>query len=320
MVIIKFPKNPRKVLLKYRKIIILFFIIWALWFFGLGALGGWFLSKGVLEKFPEINQLDRILILAPHIDDEIISSGGLIQEAKKKAEVKIVYMTNGDDSLSAVIKEKKSLKVDPNDFVVLGQQRMEEGKKATTILGLTREDIFFLGYPDKGLYPMLNKFYSQNNPYTSQGTKFNYNPYQETYKSEQLYTGSDLVSDLEEIIRDFSPTIIIVPHPRDKNSDHRATYLFLEKVLSEKKINAKIFAYLVHYSLFPPRNLSSNAFLYPPKKLFSQKGWYSFNLSTEQKVKKIEAINQNVSQHEPRPFYDFLQGFVKRNEIFEEVE
>lgn len=307
---------------RYRRLVIYVSIFWAFWFFGLGTLSGWLLSKSGLEKFPEINSNDRLLILAPHIDDEIISSGGLIQEALRvKAEIKIVYLTNGDDNLFSVIKSDKNLKAQPNDFIVLGEERMAEGKKAVQVLGLKETNLIFLGYPDRGLYYLLNQNYNDNNPYVSQGTKLTYNPYSNTYHNQQSYTGSNVFNDLNSITKDFQPTIIIVPHNRDKNTDHLATYLFQQKVFIDQTNKPRVFAYLIHYSLYPPKKkLIINDFLYPPKKLFSAKGWYSFNLTSEQEKQKLEAIKQFVSQKELGQFYDLLSSFVKKNEIFEEIE
>jgi len=312
----------KKVSLKYKKMIILFFIFWGLWAFGLGALGGWFLSRAGLDKFPDLTKDDRLLILAPHIDDEVISSAGLIQEANRVgAIVKIVYLTNGDENLSSLIGKEKIITLNPNDFVALGEQRMDEGKKSTKILGLKETDLIFLGFPDRGLNHLLTKFFNENTPYSSQGTKFEYNPYQGTYKENQIYTGSNVVADLTEILSSFKPTLIIAPHPRDKNDDHAATFQFLQKVLSEQKINTHLFAYLTHYPLFPPqKKLQPHQFLYPPKKLFTQKGWFSFDLTQEQENKKLEAVNQNKSQLKLAPVYDLLQSFVKQNEIFEEID
>lgn len=114
--------------------------------------------------------------MAPHIDDEVISSGGLIQQAiSLGAQVKVVYMTNGDNNLYSVVTKDKSLKVSPQEFVSLGEQRMQEGLNATSVLGLSSENVIFLGYPDRGLSLMFSKFY--DTPYTSTGTEFNYNPY-----------------------------------------------------------------------------------------------------------------------------------------------
>jgi len=310
-----------KTVLKYRKIIIIGLILYAFWFFGLGIIGGWLISKGTLSSFPDITRDDKVLILAPHIDDEVIATGGVIQQALSTgAQVKVVYMTNGDDNLGSVLTEDKTLQPTPDDFIALGEQRMTEGKKATALLRLKEENLIFLGYPDKGLYSMLNSNY--NTPYTSTSTRFNYNPYSGTYRAKQTYTGANVVDDLQKIISGYSPTIIFVSHPRDQHSDHSSTYNFMEKSLTTFAAKPKIYAYLVHYSLYPPtKGLQENRFLHPPKRLFTKEGWYSYDLTSDQENKKLDAINDNVSQTEgislTGVFGTFMRSFVKRNEIFE---
>jgi len=52
----------------------------------------------------EITKQDRILILAPHPDDEAISAGGVIQKAlSQDAKVKVVCITNGDNNQLAYL-------------------------------------------------------------------------------------------------------------------------------------------------------------------------------------------------------------------------
>jgi len=308
-------RKIRESLKKYRKVVIAILAIYAFWFFGLGILGGWLLSKGTLASLPDLSNEDRILILAPHIDDEVLGAGGLIQEAiKVGAKIKIVYVTNGDNSTSAVITENKTINPDPNEFISLGENRMREGESAAATLGLQKTDIVFLGYPDQGLEPMLNTYY--NTPYTSKGTKFNYNPYHGTMKEKQSYTGQNLASDLQKIYTDFKPTIIISSHPRDKHPDHRAVYKFIEKVQSENRLDTKMYTYLVHYTLYPPqKKLQEYTFLYPPKNLFTKEGWYSYDLSIDQENLKLSAIEKNVSQMQTMS--GFLKSFIRRNEIFE---
>ena len=302
---------------KYKKIIIIIFIGWGLFTFGLGNLIGWlFIPKETLGNFPIVKKSDRILIVAPHIDDEVIGSGGLIQQAISiRAQIKVVYMTNGDNNIYSVVTQDRSLKTTPQEFISLGEERMQEGINATKILGLSSDNLIFLGYPDRGLYLMFNKYYTE--PFTSKGTGLNYNPYKETYKKEQPYTGSNVVSDLGEIIGSFKPTVVIVSHPRDLHPDHSASFSFVEKVLNDNNYKGKIFTYLVHYKTYPFDQRRSD-YLYPPKKLFSLKGWVSLNLTSEQENRKLQALNQNKSQLE---FIDkFIRGFIKRNEIFEESD
>ena len=307
---------------QYKRILILIFIIWGFFAFGFGSLFGWFLgSKPTLTKFPEILPTDRILIIAPHIDDEILSSGGLIQEALKKgAQIKIVYLTNGDNNYFSVIKENKSLKQTPNDFIALGEQRMKEAQEATNVLGVSSSSLIFLGYPDNGLKSLFSKNFFT--PYTHKASELNYNPYTNTYRTAQFYTGINLYNDLKEIINNFQPNIIIVPHPRDMNPDHEAAYQFVISALEGNAKRVKLYGYLVHYRNYPlEKGLNLNKFLYPPSKLFTKEGWLSLDLTEEEEQKKLEALNKNQSQFYfyPNGGKILLESLVRKNEIFEEL-
>jgi len=307
---------------QYKRILLLIFVVWGFFAFGFGGLLGWFLgSKATLTKFPDIYSNDRILIIAPHIDDEILSSGGLMQEAiSKGVSIKIVYLTNGDNNYFSVIKENKNFKETPNDFLTLGETRMKEAQEATSILGVSSSNLIFLGYPDNGLkYLFSTNFLT---PYTHKVSKLNYNPYSGTYHKQQLYTGINLFNDLKEIISEFQPTIIILPHPRDLNLDHQAAYHFVLSSLEGDERRSKLFGYLVHYSNYPPeKGLHLNQFLYPPSRLFSKEGWLSFDLDDEQEKLKLTALYKNQSQlyYYPTGGKILLESLVKKNEIFEEL-
>ncbi len=86
-----------------------------------------FLDFPVMESpLPE----DRILIFAPHPDDEVLSAGGFMALAKiNKALVKIIIVTNGN---------KRNLK----------KKRYKETLKAVEVLGIKNNDVIFLNYPD----------------------------------------------------------------------------------------------------------------------------------------------------------------------------
>ncbi len=77
----------------------------------------------------------RILVLAPHMDDETIGPGGVIRKhANEGAEVHCVFITDGSNSVSDLSKEE------------LTNARMDEMEKVKNILGIT--DIHYLGLPD----------------------------------------------------------------------------------------------------------------------------------------------------------------------------
>ena len=307
---------------QYKRILLLIFVVWGFFAFGFGSLLGWFLgSKATLAKFPEIQPEDRILIIAPHIDDEIVSAGGLIQEAiSKGAQIKIVYLTNGDNNYFSVIKQNKNLKETPNDFLSLGEKRMLEAKEATSVLSVSSSSLVFLGFPDNGLKYLLSTNFLT--PYTHKASKLNYNPYSNTYHKAQLYTGINVYNDLKEIINQFQPTMIILPHPRDLNLDHQAAYHFVLSSLEGNERRSKLFGYLVHYSNYPPeKELHLNQFLYPPSKLFTKEGWLSLDLTDTEEKLKLEALYKNQSQlyYYPNGGKILLESLVKKNEIFEEL-
>ena len=73
----------------------------------------------------------KIMIFAPHQDDEINLAGGLIPSLIEcDAEVKVVYSTNGD-------------------FITKPSTRYKECIKSLSVLGVEKENIIFLGYSDQ---------------------------------------------------------------------------------------------------------------------------------------------------------------------------
>ena len=145
-----------------KSVIILFFL--AFWVVeGLGIA----LAGGVGEMEP-IKKNDRILILAPHPDDESIGCAGLIQHALKAgAEVRVVYLTNGDHNEFAFIVYEKRLTFRKGEFIHMGLVRHLEAIKAMNLLGLNEDKLVFLGYPDFGTFTIFSKYWQTQKPFRS---------------------------------------------------------------------------------------------------------------------------------------------------------
>src|SRR4030042_2929508 len=85
---------------------------------------------------------DRVLILAPHPDDEAIGCAGIIQQALKAgSEVHVVYLTNGDHNEFAFIVYEKRITLRKGEFIHMGEGRRKEAVKAMKLLGLNENDL-----------------------------------------------------------------------------------------------------------------------------------------------------------------------------------
>ncbi|WP_349121944.1 PIG-L family deacetylase [Caldanaerobacter subterraneus] len=78
--------------------------------------------------------IQRVLIIAPHPNDETLAAVGLIQDTLKYGgEVKVVVMTNRDSFKRAVIENCNTIKPTPHDFLRLGYERHAEKRPNTSV-------------------------------------------------------------------------------------------------------------------------------------------------------------------------------------------
>lgn len=279
------------------------------------------LYAGVIVPFETITKDDRILVLAPHPDDETIATGGVIQEALKVgADVRAVLFTNGENNELSFIVYKKRPVLLGKDVLNMGEVRHNETLAAMGILGLPPEKVTDLGYPDYGTMEIATKYWGVGSkPFRSMLSRVRYVPYSDTLSPKAPYVGESILSDLKQIILDFQPTKIFVSHPADTNRDHRALYLFLKISLWDLQGVIKppeVYPYIIHVVGWPkPRGYFPEKILdVPPDLVNSEITWSSLTLDELEIGKKDLAVKQYASQNKYAPKY--LPTFVRRNEIF----
>src|SRR5260221_1959144 len=112
-----------------------------------------------MNNYPRLGaaeRQERILIVAPHVDDEAISAGGYAMDAiANGAEVSVVYLTAGDCSKVAARLLNRSLSPTPESYLNVGRARIAEAKKAMELIGVPRDHFYILGYPDRGLQSIV---------------------------------------------------------------------------------------------------------------------------------------------------------------------
>jgi len=277
-------------------------------------------NSDILKGLPAFSSSDRVLILAPHPDDEAIACAGVIQEAlRRKASLKVVYLTNGDHNQLAFLVYKKRPVFRTGEFIQMGEVRRQEALNAMRLMGVADKDLIFLGYPDFGTFSIFCKYWKSRKPFKSILTRISAVPYKENFSYGSAYVGENILSDLKNILLDYRPTKIFVSHPGDVNVDHKAYYLFLAVALADLERDIprpQIFPYLVHCVGWPlPRHYHPELPLLPPAQ-FSGLGldWRVYGLNDSGLEKKYNAILQYKSQTQSSAFY--LLSFARSNELF----
>src|SRR5262249_1892947 len=150
-------------------------------------------------------------VFAPHCDDETLGSAGRIQQTLVAGgAVQTVILTNGDSFRTAVETQLRKLHIGPSDYIQFANLRQQESYRALAELGVAKENVLFLGYPDQGLNPLWNENWSREQPYTSPSTRCSASPYANTFHPASHYCGQDLVEDLKRALRAFRPTVVTV--------------------------------------------------------------------------------------------------------------
>ncbi len=266
------------------------------------------------------NSDEPALIFAPHNDDEILATGGIIQRCREAGStVKVVIVTNGDG-------QRRRPNFVPRlraDFVKLGYRRQNESLEALKYLDLEENDVYFLGYPDRGLSSMWTTNWNCDNLYYSKFTKTDHSPYDNSYTPNAPYCGSRIIEDMEEILQKVKPGSVYLPHPNDRHPDHWATnglvLYALERLKAEEHHefnDVAMLTYLVHSVRFPwPRGQFLEETLGKPENLESlDTKWQEIELNLGERVRKLRAIGKYRTQNQLMRKY--LISFARATELF----
>lgn len=276
-------------------------------------------DTGLLSLSPN----DRVLVVAPHPDDETIGAAGVIQEAvRQKIPVRVMYVTNGDSNSLAFLYYKKYPVLSARQALALGQLRQKESIEAAHYLGLKDDELVFLGYPDYGTLKIFKNYWDPSRLYRGTLTKAQHVPYSGTLSPRSGYHALSILEDFKKTLLDLRPTVVFVTHPGDMNEDHQAAYLFLKVALWDLHAQlgeVALYTYFVHaidwprpVGLFPDRRLE-----YLPHLGFRENQWTYFELTADQIRRKEEAIGFYRTQIPYKP--NFLYSFVRASEPFARV-
>lgn len=282
-------------------------------------------KAGFVDEMSAPVRADRILIVAPHPDDETLGCGGLIARGVAAgADVHVVLMTNGDASELGVLLGERELSLSARAYVALGNMRQQESLHALALLGLPRSHVHFLSYPNNGLAALWRPdHWLYSRPFESPYTKISTSPYERSFTPQAPYCGLQVLSDLVSLLNQIRPTAVYVTHPRDIHPDHWATNAFVRYALATVSARGgrwadetSVYGYIVHWPLYPaPSRMSVKLLLVPPSELAGpHAGWLRLELPADVRQRKLKAIWAYRSQS-PR-FDRLLLRFARANESF----
>lgn len=149
----------------------------------------------------------QILLVVPHMDDEVLACGGTIALLPQKERIHVVYATDGMRAPAPIVPWRDSISPD------LGLVRMSESKVAMSYLGVPKENLRFLGLPESRL---------------------------ETYRQQ-------LVDALAELIEQLDPAHILFPFRYDRHVDHLAVNHAVMAVAKADSHRRDLIEYFVYY-------------------------------------------------------------------------
>ncbi len=271
----------------------------------------------------------RLLVFAPHPDDETLAAGGLIQRVLARAgTVRVIFVTNGDGYVDGVRREFRRAATSTKDFIEYGRRRHDEAMRAMANLGWGKFDGIFLGFPDDGIDDLWGEHWSEQHPYTSPHTRLDRPPYRDGMLRDVDYVGTDLESEIERTLTHFDPDWVVMPDPRDRHPDHCTTGVFVLDALRRLRNDRthgfempQVYTYLVHSPDYPAspswvRELAGAGVggSSTSRATLAAARWFNLSLSNAEAGRKQAALVQYESQfHVMSPF---LKQFLTSFELF----
>ena len=158
----------------------------------------------------------RLLVVAPHPDDETLACGGLILHALAAgAAVRVLFATDGDNNPWPQRWLERRLWIDAAARRRWGERRRAEATAALAELGAGAVEMRWLGWPDQGL-------------------------------TRRLVTDDDGVATLAAELAAFAPTHLVGPALSDRHPDHSALHLLLALARLRAPRTCCFLTYAVH--------------------------------------------------------------------------
>lgn len=287
-----------------------------------GAVGPLVPFGGPGELRLHFDHTTRLLVIAPHPDDESLGAAGLIRHViAVGGSVQVVLVTSGDAFPEGVAIATHKRTPRAGDYRAYGKTRENETLAAMARLGVDRSQVRFLGFPDGGLCLIASTYLSSSTrAYESPYTGRRQPPSSEQVIRGVAYRGSDVRRELEAVLAGFQPTVVVLPAVEDDHPDHCATAIFAREALdildSRHRTAHTDLEYVIHADDWPNLDDAPFSDLRPPGN-YSTPGqeWRAFRLNDADAERKRRVLFEAYPS-QTLVIGRFLRAFARRNELF----
>src|SRR5215471_4201097 len=168
----------------------------------------------------DLDSDSRLMIFAPHPDDEVLGCGIMLQRLRAAgATTRVVYVTDGENNPWPQRFLEHKWRLDEQDRKRWGQLRRAECLSSLRVLGHDFSTACFLAMPDQGLTSLL------------------------------IRDCSRALAALTRSIMGWAPTHLFIPSATDIHPDHSALAVMLSLVLQQmrrKGWSGLVWSYAVH--------------------------------------------------------------------------
>lgn len=171
------------------------------------------------EVAPQCTAQTRLLVIAPHPDDETIATGMLIQQVLAAGGVvDIVLLTDGDRNPWPQRVLERRLHIGAAARARWGRRRRTEMTLALQQLGVSAEHLHPLGWPDLGLAELA------------------------------MRPDGPAVQTVGALLARLRPTLLVIPALADQHPDHASAHVLTRLALAGLTAPPALWTYVVHSS------------------------------------------------------------------------
>ncbi len=177
-----------------------------------------------------ITAATRLLVVAPHPDDETLASGVLMQRVLAAGgSVDVLLLTAGDNNPWPQRLLERRWHIGTAGRARWAQRRQGEIRGALQCLGVAAERLHELGWPDMGLVDLV------------------------------LQRAGQTVRVLGERLASLQPNLLVLPALTDRHPDHAAAHVLVRLALAQQDQSPRLWSYLVHGHATPSHGVTLHA-------------------------------------------------------------